>query len=86
MMDMNRDWTRFAVDAEIDGFGTGRIVEAHNELRQKAAKLDALIRAMQQDATKYLIPDNECGQDWFVSRMLWHLDGPQQRDAQREDG
>jgi len=44
-------------------------------------KLIALIEAMQQDAEKFLIPDNECNQDWFVSRMLWWLDGPEQRDA-----
>jgi hypothetical protein len=55
-------------------------------LREKAAdkleKLDALLRAMQADARTYLTPGGGCGADWFVSRMLWHLDGPEQRAAQ----
>lgn len=41
-----------------------------------------LLKAMQSDAVAYLVPDNDCGADWFVNRMLWHLDGPQQRAAQ----
>jgi len=35
--------------------------------------------AAQAEAELYLIPDNDCNQYWFVSRMLWHLDGPTQR-------
>lgn len=38
------------------------------------------LRRMQADATTYLIPDlTDCGRDWFISRILWHLDGPQGR-------
>lgn len=44
--------------------------------------MNALLEAMQSDAVMYLVPDNNCGADWFVSRMLWHLDGPAQRAAQ----
>jgi hypothetical protein len=55
-------------------------------LRERAAealeKLDALLRSMQTDAVRYLVPDNDCGAEWFLSRMLWHLDGPAQREAQ----
>jgi hypothetical protein len=55
-------------------------------LREKAAdaleRLDALLRSMQADAVRYLVPDNDCGAEWFVSRTLWHLDGPVQREAQ----
>ena len=32
-MDMNRDWTPFAVDAEVEHFGTSRLCKAHNSLR-----------------------------------------------------
>lgn len=46
-------------------------------------KLEILFRKMQADAATYLEPGNNLGQDWFVSRMLWHLDGPEQREAQR---
>lgn len=49
---------------------------------QRPKLMDALLAAMQADAVTYLVPDNDCGADWFVSRMLRHLDGPQQREAQ----
>lgn len=59
---------------------------ADSHLRDEAAdkleKMDALLRGMQADAMLYLVPDNDCGADWFVRRMLWHLDGPAQREAQ----
>lgn len=45
------------------------------------AELLELLEALQADAVTYL-SDNDCGADWFVNRMLWHLDGPQQRAAQ----
>lgn len=51
-------------------------------LEQKSERLDALLRAMQADMRKYLTPGSGCGADWFISRMLWHLDGPEQRAAQ----
>jgi hypothetical protein len=41
-----------------------------------------LLEAMQADMAKFLVLDNGCGTDWFVNRMIWHLDGPQQRAAQ----
>jgi hypothetical protein len=33
------------------------------------------------DAVRYLTPGSRCGKGWFVSRMLWHLDGPEQQAA-----
>lgn len=51
-------------------------------LEKKVERLDAMLRAMQADMRTYLTPGSGCGADWFVSRMLWHLDGPQQRAAQ----
>jgi len=45
-------------------------------------KLNALVCAMQADMVKYLAPDGGVGKDWFVSQILGHLDGPQQREAQ----
>ena len=32
MVKSTEHWTTFQVDAEVDSFGTGRVVEAHNEL------------------------------------------------------
>lgn len=54
-------------------------------LAQKVERLEALLRAMQADMRTYLMPDGGCGADWFVSRMLWHLDGPEQRAAQGDE-
>lgn len=64
-----------------------RCLQSENaSLGQQNACLSAELREyddhmarMQADAEKYLIPGNECGMQWFVSRMLWHLDGPEQR-------
>ena len=57
---------------------------AINDAERQGARLGAkpllkLIQDMQADAEMYLMPDNECGKDWFISRILWHLDGPEQR-------
>lgn len=38
-MDMNREWTEFSLDAEVEHYGTGRIAKAHNELRVEVLKL-----------------------------------------------
>ena len=54
-----------------------------DEAADALEKMDALLRVMQSDAVAYLVPDNDCGMDWFVNRMLGHLDGPQQRNAQK---
>lgn len=47
-----------------------------------SSKLNVLFRKMQADMVTYLEPGNNCGKDWFVSRMIWHMDGPEQREAQ----
>ena len=57
-------------------------VQTIEDQKETIRKLDTLIKKMQADATMYLIPDNECGAEWFISRTLWHLDGPEQREAQ----
>ena len=67
---------------ENHGAVAGQVDCRVGPLAQKVERLDALLRTMQADAITYLTPDSGCGADWFVSRMLWHLDGPQQRDAQ----
>lgn len=55
---------------------------ARNNVEQNK-KLNALISKMQADVTNYLIPDKtECNKDWLVSRLIYWLDGPEQRDAQ----
>ncbi|MCP4645806.1 MAG: hypothetical protein GY851_35500 [bacterium] len=39
------------------------------------------VAKMQRDAVKYLVPDNDCDRAWFINRMLYHLDGPEQREV-----
>lgn len=38
-MDFSREWTQFALDAEVEHYGTGRIAKAHNELRAEVLRL-----------------------------------------------
>ncbi|HFD33106.1 MAG TPA: hypothetical protein ENJ28_10440 [Gammaproteobacteria bacterium] len=60
---------------------------AHKEielLQDQNKKLNALLENMQADVRNYLIPDKtECNQAWLVSRFIWWLDGPDQREAQK---
>lgn len=40
---------------------------------------------MQADCMAYLEPTNtKCGKDWFINRMVYHLDGPAQRRIQEK--
>lgn len=44
-MDMNRTWTPFAVDAEVDHYGTARLCQAHNALRAEVERLRVRLEA-----------------------------------------
>ena len=70
---------------ESHGAVAGQVERSVRPIEQKVERLDALLRAMQADARTYLTPGSGCGADWFVSRMLWHLDGPEQRAAQGDE-
>ena len=48
-MDFNREWTQFALDAEVDHYGTARIATAHNALRSEAASLEARIQELERE-------------------------------------
>ena len=49
-------------------------------LRATVERYRAHLQRMQADATTYLMPDRpDCDRAWFISRILWHLDGPQER-------
>ena len=52
-MDMNREWTQFAADAEVAEFGTARLCAAHNKLRAEA---NALRKVAQAAARSVLNP------------------------------
>lgn len=47
-MNFDREWTQFALDAEVDHFGTVRIAKAHNALRATIAQLKARIEESDQ--------------------------------------
>ncbi len=48
-MNFDRDWTNFAVEAEIEQFGETRIVDAHNKLRALAAEQEARIVELERE-------------------------------------
>jgi hypothetical protein len=50
-MDFNRQWTQFALDAEVDHYGTGRIAKAHNELLAEVLRLRNGCVACELEAT-----------------------------------
>ena len=53
-------------------------------LQEQNKKLNVLLENMQADVQNYLMPDKtECNKDWLVSRLIWWLDGPDQREAQK---
>lgn len=49
-MDFDRNWTAFALDAEIDHYGTTRIATAHNKARAEITTLRAENERLRQDA------------------------------------
>lgn len=51
-MDFNREWTQFALDAEVDHFGTARIAKAHNALRVKVARLESQVKQVSENAER----------------------------------
>jgi len=45
MTDFNREWTQFWVDAEIEHFGSSRLVKAHN---QQVAALEQRVEGLEK--------------------------------------
>ena len=60
-MDFNGEWTPFALDAEVEIFGTKRIARAHNIVRDKAEELSRRV-AVYEAA---LVRLRDC--DWTIS-------------------
>jgi hypothetical protein len=48
-MDFNREWTQFALDAEVDHYGTARIAKAHNALRAEVGTLEARLEELERE-------------------------------------
>ena len=80
-MDVNREWTVFAVEAEIDDYGVGRLVKEHNRLRAELKASQADVERLTYIASEYLkidsfnIPTGQGDADvgWRISqyRMGW---------------
>jgi hypothetical protein len=49
-MDFDRDWTTFAVDAEVEAFGPHRLCVEHNRLRRQVERLQAQLHEERQGA------------------------------------
>jgi hypothetical protein len=60
-------------------------LEAENVRLREALEIhEAHMDIMQRDSERYLMPDDTVfNQDWFVSQMLYHLDGLMQREMQQ---
>jgi hypothetical protein len=48
-MDFNREWTQFALDAEVDHYGTARIAKAQNALRAEVGTLEARLEELERE-------------------------------------
>jgi hypothetical protein len=65
-MNFDCNWTIFALDAEVEAFGTSRIASAHNKLRAEVARrgiegpfrlLVAACNRLQAEAEEYQFDD-----------------------------
>lgn len=65
--------------------------EEIDRLKSALEMYEAHMSVMQKDAETYLTPNSDAtvtemfhyrSDEWFVSRMLYHLDGPMQREVQ----
>jgi hypothetical protein len=68
-MDMNRNWTAFAVEAEYDAYGAARLCAAHNALRFEVESLRVAMNVM-----KAAMPEPEVDGDVFVQPVPDHCD------------
>lgn len=68
-MDMNRKWTQFAADAEVDHYGTARLCAAHNALCSEVLLLRvvaaAAVRSVRNPAWSGV-----CDEDVELERVL----------------
>lgn len=48
-MDFNREWTQFALEAEVEHYGTARIAKAHNALLCEVSSLEARIQELERE-------------------------------------
>ena len=87
-MDFNREWSRFAVEAEADYYGADRLCAAHNRIaseRDVALKEVERLRKGEAAAEAWLSGDPAPG-DGVSARCLWGLIQrgvtPEQYDAE----
>jgi len=51
-----------------------RLRKENDILREIIFGFNNQLLQLQADCVKYLTPDNtECGRDWFISQMLYHI-------------
>lgn len=60
-----------------------KLMDEIAKLKTAMGMYESLMSAMQRDAEKYLMPDDtQFSKSWFVSRILYHIDGPMQKEVQ----
>ena len=67
-MDMQRSWTRFAVEAELADFGCGRLVAAHNAAVEDLSR--RLAQCQEAFARLTTLYESEFGES-AVDRPRW---------------
>ena len=79
-MDFDRVWTQFALDAEVEHFGTGRIARAHNALRSEVAGLEACIEELKREIEELKREIEHQGQ------LAWNRLSDAEKDAAIRNG
>jgi hypothetical protein len=88
VMDFDRTWTQFAVDAEVDHFGTKRLVDAHNKrVTALEAKLSKMGGAAIEAEKMFDAMAIEGIKDWLVPpyRQLYAEVHTDLREALKRD-
>ncbi len=77
------------INSAMSSGGTQLIAERdelkaeRDALAAKTKMLDDHINRMQELALKYILPDGDVSDSEFIEQMIYLLDGPEQRKAQR---
>jgi len=67
----DRNWTQFAIDAEVDSFGVSRIVAVHNDLRTELEALKAE-RDKLRGALRTIYDECDDPRGWEVAGRALH--------------
>ena len=76
-MKFDKTWTPFALEAEVEQFGTGRISKAHNELLTKSHRegyLEGLSKAIEKVTEQMTWQDGQKPKDPTLEQIIEALE------------